>query len=90
MTIAIVALYSNPWSLGGRGIEINMWLLGIAMVLFILGAVIGSVSYTGINVCLVILSFILGIISVGICTNEILFLFRSKFLGKVLFNIFDF
>jgi len=67
--IAVVALYSKPWSLGGRAIEINYWLIGIFVVLLGLGALIAVFSSQGIKVCLYILSFVLGILGVGICTN---------------------
>ena len=67
--IAVVALYSKPWSLGGRAIEINYWLIGIFVVLLGLGALIAVFSPQGIKVCLYILSFVLGILGVGICTN---------------------
>lgn len=67
--IAVVALYSKPWSLGGRAIEINYWLIGIFVILLGLGALVAVFSSTGITVCLYILSFVLGILGVGICTN---------------------
>lgn len=69
ITIAIVAMYSKPWSLGGRGIEVTYLLLGIFMGLIILGAVVAALSQTGIIVCLNILSFVLGIVCIGICAN---------------------
>ena len=43
-----------------------------------IGAIIGYFSYDGITVCLQVLSFALGILGVGICTNELLFLLRLR------------
>ena len=73
--IAVVALYSKPWSLGGRAIEINYRLIGIFVILLVLGALIAVLSHLiavfsqGLKVCLYILSFVFGILGVGICTN---------------------
>ena len=46
--IAIVALYSKPWSLGGRAIEINYWLIGTFVILLVLGSIIAIFSSKGI------------------------------------------
>lgn len=87
IAIAFVALYSKPWSLGGRGIEINYWLLGVYVVLFLMGAIVAAFSQTGITVCLYILSFVLGILCIGICANQLIFLLRYKPLLYPLFPI---
>ena len=42
--IAVVAMYSKPWSLGGRAIEINYWLVLVFIVLMVMGALIGAFS----------------------------------------------
>jgi hypothetical protein len=57
------------------------------MFLFVMGAVVAALSSTGIQVCLNILSFILGIVCVGVCANELLFLLRAKPLVHALFPI---
>lgn len=88
--IAVVAMYSNPWSLGGRGIEVNYWLVGVFVALEVTGAAIAAFSDAGITVCLYILSFVLGILGVGICANELLFLLRARPLGRVLFVVDNF
>lgn len=76
--IAIVALYSRAWSLGGIGININIWLIIAFNLALVVGGVIAFLSDDAIIVILNIITFILGILGVAICTNEILFLFRIK------------
>lgn len=88
--IALVAMYSNPWSLGGRAIEINVWLLLLFIGLLGVGVIVGVFSSFGLIVCLNILCFTLGIVGVSICANEVIFLFRIKFLSRRLFNISSF
>jgi hypothetical protein len=88
--IAVVAMYSNPWSLGGRGIEINYWLIGAFLGVLAFGALVAYLSTPGIIVCLYILSFLLGIVSTAICANELLFLLRAKPLGRVMFVVDNF
>lgn len=67
--IAIVAVYSKAWSLGGNGIAINIWLIILFNVLIIAGGIIGYFSTEVIQVILDILSFIVGIFGVYICAN---------------------
>lgn len=88
--IAVVALYSNAWSLGGRGLEVNVWVVLIFIGILGIGAVVAVFSTVAINIGLTVLCFILGIIGVGICTNEAIFLFRSRFLSKKLFLVGSF
>lgn len=88
--IAVVALYSKPWSLGGRAIEINIWLVLLFIALLIIGALVGVFSQNGIRICLYILSFVLGIVGIAVCCNELLFLFRIKFLNRKIFTISTF
>ena len=67
--VVIAALFSRAWSLGGRGIEFNFWLVIIWNCLIIVGAVIGYFSSSAIYVILVIVSFVLGTLGVAICVN---------------------
>ena len=67
--VTVVALYSKAWSLGGRGVEFNVWLVVAASLVLIGGAIIGYFSDYAINVCLIVLSFILGILGVAVCVN---------------------
>jgi hypothetical protein len=82
--VTVAALYSKAWSLGGRGIEFNIWLVATFSLVLVLGALIGYFSYEGITVCLSVLSCVLGVIGVAVCTNEVLFLFRLKWLLRPL------
>ena len=90
--VTVVALYSKAWSLGGRGIEFNVWFVLAASAILIGGATIGYFSDYAINICLTVLSIILGILGVGICINELLFLLRANCLMCKIFSIgtFDF
>ena len=85
--IFIVALYSKAWSLGGRGLAVNIWFVIVIDLAIIIGAIIGYYSYDVITIILTVLSFVLGILGVGICVNEILFLFRFKILMITLFKV---
>jgi hypothetical protein len=67
--VAVVAMYSRPWSLGGRAIEVNYWLILVFFILLGLGAVVAALSEMGITICLYIVSLVLGILCIGICTN---------------------
>lgn len=69
LLIAVVALYSRAWSLGGQGIEINVWYIILFDVALIIGGIIGYFSDSAINIILNIVSFVLGIIGVAICSN---------------------
>jgi hypothetical protein len=67
-----------------------MWLVLLFVVLLAIGAAIGALSPNGITICLYILSFVLGIVGIAICCNELLFLFRLKFLNKKIFIVSTF
>ena len=85
--IAVVALYSRAWSLGGIGININIWLIIAFNLVIIIGGIIGFFSPFGLGICLDIVTFSLGILGVAICFNEIIFLLRPKPLLKIIFKI---
>ena len=67
--IVVVALYSNAWSLGGRGLAVNIWFVIVIDLAIIIGAVVGYLSYQVITIILTVLSFVLGSLGVGICIN---------------------
>jgi len=67
--IAIVALYSRAWSLGGRGINVNIWIILAFNLVIIIGGLIGYFSSEGITICLEVLTFFFGILGVAICIN---------------------
>jgi len=83
----VVALYSRAWSLGGRGINVNIWLLLAFNLIIIIGAVIGYFSEDALAVCLQVVTFLLGILGTAICINELLYLFRIKWLATIIFKI---
>lgn len=67
--IVVVALYSKAWSLGGRGLAVNIWFVIVIDLAIITGAIVGYYSYNVITIILTILSFIIGILGVAICVN---------------------
>lgn len=69
IVLCVVALYSRAWSLGGLGFTFNLWWVIAFNVILIVGAIIGYHSYDGINICLNVVTFGLGILGVGICAN---------------------
>ena len=83
----MVALYSRAWSLGGRGINVDIWIIVAIDVVILIGGIIGYFASSALVLILQILTFLLGILGVGICINEVLFLLRLKLLAFVLFNI---
>ncbi len=56
-------------------------------VILILGGLIGYLSNPALKVCLDILSWIMGVIGVAVCANELIFLLRVNFLRKLLFKV---
>lgn len=85
--MAIVALYSRAWSLGGQGININLGLIMVFNAALILGGIIGYLSDDVITIILYVITFVAGIIGVGICANELLFLLRLKPLMFTFFKL---
>jgi hypothetical protein len=67
--IALVAVYSRAWSLGGMGLTITWWMVVLFNAMLITGGLIGYFSNAAINIILVITSFVLGTIGTAICVN---------------------
>lgn len=88
--IVILALFSRPWSLGGLGLDFNLWVIIFVDVCVIIGGVIAYFSEEGIKVCLYIVAFFFGILCSAICFNEIIFLFRIKWMRKLIFAVGSF
>ena len=42
--IYVVAIYSNPWSLGGRALEVTVWLVLLFVGLLGLGVLVAAFS----------------------------------------------
>lgn len=40
--ISLAAIYSKAWSLGGNGVNINYWIVGVLAILWIVGALMGA------------------------------------------------
>ena len=74
--ITIVAIYSKAWSIGGNGITVTLPLIIGFNIVLIIGGVIAAFSLEAVNVCVEVLSWIFGTIGVGLCFNEIIWLFK--------------
>lgn len=80
VTITVGSVYSYAWSLGGTGLQLNIYIVCGFNVLLVIG---GLVIYFGhqdvVNVTVTVLSWVCGLASVWLCSNEILFLLHRAF-----------
>ena len=75
-----MAIYSKAWSLGGNGITVGIPFIIGFNVLLIIGGTVAAFSLEVVNVAVEVLSWIFGILGVGLCFNEIIFLLKLDFL----------
>lgn len=85
--ITMSSIYSRAWSLGGFGIKVGYLFISIYTAVFITGGVLAVFYPAVINDVVNGFCWILGIVSVGLCTNEILFPLKIKFLLKPLLGV---
>ena len=78
--MGVVAIYSKAWSLGGNGITVGIPFIIGFNVLLIIGGTVAAFSLEVVNVAVEVLSWIFGILGVGLCFNEIIFLLKLDFL----------
>lgn len=82
--ISLAAVYSKAWSLGGFGIRINYWIVGVLGVLWVVGGLMGAFVPGPTYIIVLVLSWIIGTIAIVISCNEVLWLFRWEWLNKPL------
>lgn len=80
--ISVSAVYSRAWSIGGNGIKINYWIVGACALLWIAGGLMGAFIPKPTYVIVLVLSWIIGLLAIIICCNEILWLFKCEALNK--------
>ena len=76
---------SQAYNAFGITLELRI-LLGISLLICI-GGVLGVLFTPIVNIIVEVICWILGIVCVGICCNEILFMLSVKSLNKPLFKI---
>ena len=67
--ITLSAYFSRAWSIGGRGIMVNYWMILALNIIWIVGSIMGAFIPDITYIIVLILSWIFGILAVGFCCN---------------------
>jgi hypothetical protein len=78
--ITLSSIYSRAWSIGGFGIKLGYVFLGVFSSVFILFGVLAVFFPLKINQIVIGFCWTIGLFSVWLCMNEIIFPLKIKFL----------
>lgn len=69
IVITITAIYSNAWSISGRGIIINMYVILVFNAIIVAGGTIAIFYLRVVSIAVDVLSWGLGFAGVWLCAN---------------------
>lgn len=79
--------FSKSQAYGGFGITLEYKILIGVSFIILAGGILGAFFTSTINILVEVFCWIIGILAVGLCTSEILFMFSVKCLNRPLFKI---